>query len=66
MKKTRLLSIAFCICGLSIFVACGNNESKDNRNDTTTTEQNVSPIPMDTTNSMTDTSMTDTTNKTPR
>ena len=64
MKKTRLLSVALCIGAVSIF-ACGSGESKDNMSDTATTQENVTPAPTDTTHSMADTSMTDTTKKKP-
>ncbi|QEC69952.1 hypothetical protein FRZ67_22620 [Panacibacter ginsenosidivorans] len=64
MKNRILFTIALCFGLTSFFAACGSGESKDDMNDTVI-QENVSPAPMDTTNSMTDTSMIDTTKKMP-
>lgn len=59
---------ALCIGTITLFAACSGGETKDeNITDSATYDNSVVPAPMDTTNSMTDTSMmTDTTKKVPQ
>ncbi|CAN5515174.1 hypothetical protein BH10BAC2_BH10BAC2_41680 [soil metagenome] len=67
MKKTRLLMLALCVGAITSFTACSGSETTDDSTtDSAGYDNSVVPAPMDTTNSMMDTSMmTDTTKKMP-
>lgn len=67
MKNTRLLVMALCIGTITSFAACSGSEATDeNTTDSAAYDNSVVPAPMDTTNTMMDTSMTDTTKKMPQ
>lgn len=68
MKNTRLLMMALCIGAITSFAACSGSETTDeNTTDSASYDNSVVPAPMDTTNTMMDTSMmTDTTKKMPQ
>lgn len=60
--------MALCIGAVTSFAACSSSETKDeNTTDSAAYDNSVVPAPMDTANSMMDTSMmTDTTKKVPQ